>query len=94
MDQIELLKILALPISFIFAGLWISKSIDKLADALNYTRTDNYEIALRLTELIHSDPEFKNASNKSKIENEYIETYSRTLQKAEDIDYLDKKEDS
>jgi len=91
MDQIELIKLLALPISIVFAGIWLSKAIESLADALNYTSTDNYEIALRLTKLIHSDQQFQNSDNKSKIENEYIQTYSRVLQKAEDIDYSERK---
>lgn len=90
MDQIELIKYLATPVSILFAGLWLSKSIDSLAKAIDFTTTDNYEIALRLTKLIHSDPNFQNASDKSVIEKEYIETYSRVLQKSADIDYIEK----
>ncbi|MGH1539142.1 MAG: hypothetical protein ACRBHB_01855 [Arenicella sp.] len=88
MEPIEIVKFLSIPISIAFAGLWLSKSINNLAESLDGASTDNYEIALRLTKLIHSDQSFQNSSDKAGIEREYIETYSRVLQKAAEIDYM------
>jgi len=94
LEQIELLKLLALPLSIVFLGLWLSSAINKLANALNHSPTDNYEIALRITKEIHSSTVGLSPSEKQKVEKEIFETYQKALQMAENIDYETKEKNS